>query len=140
MFPVFSHYCLIINPLTSLFLLFIFSSQHCTVQLLALNIVIGERNGGRTKIVEKRQVLLFLITLKPKIYQPSWVSRPSAAEPAKMGQKSKVSRSKNMSRFIMLLMKMLKIYKCVLKLGWINSKILLNLFCFKLKLSKMCRF
>ena len=134
MFPVFSHYCLIINPLTSLFLLFIFSSQHCTVQLLALNIVIGERNGGRTKIVEKRQFLLFLVTLKPKIYQPSWVSRPSAAEPAKMGQKSKVSRSKNTSRFIMPLMKMLMIYKCMLKLGWINPKILLNLFCFKLKL------
>ena len=140
MFPVFSHYCLIINPLTSLFLLFIFSSQHCTVQLLALNIVIGERNGGRTKIVEKRQFWLILVTSKPKIYQPSWVFRPSTAEPAKMGQKSKVSRSKNMWRFIMPLMKMLIIYKCVLKLGWINPKILLNLFCFKLKLSKMCRF
>ena len=134
MFPVFSHYCLIINPLTSLFLLFIFSSQHCTVQLLALNIVIGERNGSRTKSVEKRQFLLFLVTLKPKIHQPSWVSRPSAAEAAKMGQKSKVSRSKNTSRFIMPLMKMLMIYKCMLKLGWINPKILLNLFCFKLKL------
>ena len=140
MFPVFSHYCLIINPLTSLFLLFIFSSQHCTVQLLALNIVIGERNGGRTKSIEKRQFWSFFVTSKPKIYQPSWVFRPSAAEPAKMGQKSKVSRSKNMSRFIMPLMKMLIIYKCVLKLGWFNSKILLNLFCFKLKLSKMCRF
>ena len=77
---IFSHYCLIINPLTSLFLLFIFSSsQHCTVQLLGLNIVIDERNGLSTKIAEKRQFRPFLVTSKPKICQHLVVIKPSAA-------------------------------------------------------------